>query len=130
MKKVSLITPLHNEQKLMERGLIELESFIQKFPLQWEILLVFDQSHDATLLKAQELTYQKIEIQVIENSKNLGRRPSVLKGLQKATGDYVMVFPLDFAIPLAELFQFLQELILNTEIDLAVGNRNTSRKKR
>lgn len=130
MKKVSLITPLHNEASLLERGLIELESFIQKFPLEWELVLVVDPSADQTLVKAKSLQSAKIKVQVIDNAKHLGRGPSVLKGLQAASGDYVMVFPLDFTIPLADLFQFLQEVIVNPQIDLAVGNRNTSRKKR
>lgn len=47
-----------------------------------------------------------------------------------AQGDSVMIFPLDFTIPLADLFNFLQELILHPEVDLVVGDRNTSRKKR
>jgi len=130
MKRVSLITPLHNEIKLMERGLIELESFIQKFPLQWELLLVIDPSHDGTAEKARTLKSDKIQVQVLENAKHLGRGPSVLRGLKQATGDYIMIFPLDFTIPLADLFQFLQELILTPEVDLAVGNRNTSKRKR
>lgn len=130
MKKVSLVTPLKNEAQLLERGLKELESFIQKFPLTWELILVVDPSSDDTLNKARALASERITVQVIENSKHLGRSLSLKAGLQKATGDYVMVFPLDFTIPLGDLFQFLQELVLNPQVDLAVGNRNTSRKKR
>jgi glycosyltransferase involved in cell wall biosynthesis len=130
MKKVSLITPLRNESRLLERGLQELESFIQKFPLAWELILIVDPSHDSTVQKAQALRSEKIQIQVLENVATLGRGPSVRQGLESATGDYVMIFPLDFTIPLADLFNFLQELILNPKVDLAIGNRNTSRKKR
>ncbi|MEZ0393010.1 MAG: glycosyltransferase family 2 protein [Pseudobdellovibrionaceae bacterium] len=130
MKKVSLIVPLRNESPLLQRGLQDLESFIQKFPLQWELILVIDPSQDDTLEKARQLKSEKINLQVLENAKQLGRGPSVKKGLQAAQGDFAMVFPLDFTIPLADLFQFLQELVLHPEIDLAVGNRHTSRKKR
>ncbi len=130
MKKVSLIVPLKNEEKLLQRGLTELESFIQKFPLQWELILVVDPSADATLRLAQELKSEKIATQILANTRNLGRGRSIFKGLKAATGDYVMIFPLDFTIPLADLFNFLQELILNPKTDMAIGNRNTSRKKR
>lgn len=130
MKKVSLIVPLKNEKTLLERGLKELESFIQKFPLQWELILVVDPSSDASLPIAQSLRSEKIAVAVLENSQQIGRGPSVLKGLKAAQGDYIMIFPLDFTIPLADLFNFLQELILNPRTDMAVGNRNTSRKKR
>ncbi len=130
MKKVSLIVPIKNEKKLLERGLNELESFIQKFPLQWELILVVDPSSDASLSTAQALRSEKIQVQILENPRQLGRGPSVLKGMKSAHGDFVMVFPLDFTIPLADLFNFLQELILNPTTDIAIGNRNTSRKKR
>lgn len=114
----------------MSRGLTELESFLQKFPLQWEIILVVDPSSDATLKKAQALKSEKIETRVLENPKHWGRGPSVLRGLQAAEGDCAIVFPLDFTIPLAEIFQFLQEMIHDPQMDLIVGNRNSSRKKR
>lgn len=130
MKKVSLVTPLRNETELLNRGLRELESFIQKFPLQWELILVVDPSNDPTLQKARELKSEKIQIQVLENRSRQGRGPSVRQGLDAASGDYIMIFPLDFTIPLADLFNFLQELVLNPKVDVAVGNRNTSRKKR
>jgi glycosyltransferase involved in cell wall biosynthesis len=130
VKKVSLIVPLKNEKKLLERGLKELESFIQKFPLQWELILVVDPSSDASLSSAQALRSEKIQLQVLENPRHMGRGPSVLKGLKSAQGDFIMIFPLDFTIPLADLFNFLQELILNPTTDIAIGNRNTSRKKR
>lgn len=129
MKKVSFVAPLRNESTLLARGLKELESFIRKYPLQWELVLVLDPSSDSTLERAKELKSEKIKIEIIENARPLGRGRSVLSGLQKATGDFVLVFPLDFTVPLAELFQFLQEVVLNPEIDLAIGNRNTSRKK-
>ena len=130
MKKVSLIVPILNEESLLKRGLKELESFIQRFPLAWELILIVDPSSDASLNLARELKSEKIEVKVIANIKHLGRGRSVRAGLHSATGDYVMIFPLDFTIPLADLFNFLQELILNPKTDLAIGNRNTSRKKR
>jgi glycosyltransferase involved in cell wall biosynthesis len=130
MKKVSLITPLRNEDKLLQRGLQDLESFIRKFPLDWELLLVIDPSQDQTLSLANSLRSEKIQIQVLENSRRRGRGRSVLRGLEKATGDYVMVFPLDFTIPLADLISLLQELISDPSLDLVIGNRHTSRKKR
>jgi glycosyltransferase involved in cell wall biosynthesis len=130
VKKVSLVVPILNEESTLKRGLKELESFIQRFPLAWELILIVDPSSDASLNLARELKSEKIEVKVIANSKHLGRGPSVLSGLRQATGDYMMIFPLDFTIPLADLFNFLQELILNPTTDMAIGNRNTSRKKR
>jgi glycosyltransferase involved in cell wall biosynthesis len=129
MKKISLVSPLKNEARLLDRGLKELEAFIQRFPLKWEIVLAIDPSQDETLAKAQALKSEKIEIQILQMPSAKGRGPSLKQALQAATGDYVMIFPLDFTIPLADLFNFLQELVLNPEVDLVIGNRNTSRKK-
>ncbi len=130
MKKVSLITPIRNEQKLLEKGLQDLQSFVQKYPLQWELILVVDPGSDHSVPVAKSLSSEKVEIRVLENHSRRGRGRSVLQGLQAAQGDFVMIFPLDFTIPLADLFNFLQELVLNPKVDFAIGNRNTSRKKR
>ncbi len=129
MKKISLVCSLKNEARLLDRGLTEIEAFIQRIPLAWEIILVIDPSQDDSLAKAQAQRSEKIQILVLPMSSTQGRGPSLKAGLQAATGDYVMIFPLDFTIPLAELFQFLQELVVHPEIDMVIGNRKTSRKK-
>lgn len=130
MKIVSLITPIINEEALLKRGLGEIESFIHKLPLSWELVLVIDPSKDKTAELAAKLKSKNITVVIIENKKHLGRAKSLQLGLTKATGDYLLAFPLDLASPLAELFQFLQEAVTNEKAELILGNRNTSRKKR
>ncbi len=127
--KISLIVPLLNEENLLQQGLLELESFIQKLPLQWELILVIDPGQDNTLTIAQNLKSEKIELKIIANNKHLGRAASIRKAFDHASGDAFIVIPLDFSVPLAELFQFLQEFLAVEGVDLIWGNRNFSRKK-
>lgn len=129
MQKVSLLCALRNREKDLERALEDLVGFTKKFPLQWQLILVIDASEDATLQKAQAFKADGFETTIISSPHRQGRSRSVLQGLHVATGDYVITFPIDFIVPLAEIFNFLQELITDPAIDIVLGNRMTSRKK-
>ncbi len=67
-----------------------------------------------------------IDLKIFESEKKRG--PAVKMGLEKATGEIVCVFPMDWTVPLAEMFQFLQELILHPDFDMVLGNRKTAKK--
>ncbi len=129
MRKVSLVCALKNREMDLERALQDIVSFTKKFPLLWQLVLVVDPSDDATLQKAQNFFSDGFEITIKESPRQLGRSRSILKGLRAATGDYIVLFSIDFTVPLAEVFNFLQELISDPTVDLVLGNRMTSRKK-
>jgi len=126
-----------NEAKRMFTNLQDLEFFLRKFPLQMELLLVMDPSQDATeeeILKyqkhLQEIENSQLTIQLLKNKRNFGRSLSVAEGLRQAMGDVILVGSLGWSVPLAEVFQALQEILLTPNLDLVIGNRHTSRKKR
>lgn len=133
----SFIVPVKNEARRMSINLQDLESFLRKFPLQMEILLVMDPSQDSTeeeVSKFQkhlsETLNTQISLRLIKNAKQQGRSRSVQTGLQQAIGDVILVGSLGWSVPLAEVFQALQEILLTPNLDLVIGNRHTSRKKR
>lgn len=133
----SFIVPVKNEAARMFTNLQDLEFFLRKFPLQMELLLVMDPSPDATeeeILKyqkhLQEIRNDQLSIRLLKNKHSLGRSRSVAEGLQQATGDVILVGSLGWSVPLAEVFQTIQEILLTPNLDLVIGNRHTSRKKR
>lgn len=121
-QKVSLISPILNESAFLPEALKNLESFVQKFPLEWEWILAksdFD--------PLPELKSEKVQIQILDLPK-LERAPALQQAMLASSGDYIVIFPVDFTIPLAELFSFLQELVVDPTADIAIGNRWTGRK--
>lgn len=130
MNKVSLIATSQGVPSDLARTLTEVQSFTQKFPVQWEILIVLDPplKNDLPTLPASNAE-ERVQIRVLQNNKHLGRAQSLQKALLEATGEVIITFSLEMTIPLAEIFQFLQELTVDPKLDLVVGNRFTSRKK-
>lgn len=129
MKKISLVCAIKNREADLQRGLKDLMGFTQKLPLQWQLIFVIDPSQDDTLKNAQAFAAKGFEVIVISPPRRLGRSRSMLEGLRTATGDYIVTFPIDFTVPLAEMFNFLQELVTKPAVDLVLGNRMTSKKK-
>ena len=54
MKRVSLIIPAYNEEKLIKKTLTKLHKFIKNDDLKWEILIVNDGSTDNLLRVLEE----------------------------------------------------------------------------
>ena len=123
-KKVSLISPILNESALLPDALSNLESFVQKIPLRWQWVLA-NSGKDAGLA---DLKSEKIEIQILNLPAKTNRAQSLQAALKDCDGDYIAIMPVDFTIPLAELFSFLQELVTADDVDIAIGNRYTAKK--
>lgn len=124
-QKVSLISTILDDSAILPEALRNIESFTQKFPLQWQWVIARSRRKNELPV---DLSSEKIDIQILDLPAHCERGPSLQKALLAANGDYVVIFPADFTIPLAELFSFLQEMILNQQADIAIGNRWTGRK--
>jgi len=86
-KKLSIIIPSYNEESTVEELMKKV--FAVKLPIKKEIIVV-DDSNDGTrkILKK----YQKAKkIKLILNNKPLGKGHAIKCGLEKATGDIVIV---------------------------------------
>jgi hypothetical protein len=137
MTSVSLILPAKNEASRLFLNLQDLAAFLRKFPLQMEVILVMDPSHDSTRDESQKYAKHladsgnsQISLTLLQNKKDLGRGRSVEMGLREAHGDVILVSSLGWPIPLAEIFRALQEILSTPGAEVVIGNRNTSRKKR
>jgi glycosyltransferase involved in cell wall biosynthesis len=107
-----------------------MESFLNRWPYKFELVLILDPSQDRSKEDLEKLSSQRIEIVKIVNPRAFGRAKSLQKGLEQASGDWLIPFTLDHSVPMGELFSFLQEFHQPTPPDFVLGNRNTSRKKR
>ena len=123
-KKVSLISPILNESSIMGDALSNLESFVQKIPLRWQWVLA-NSGNDPGL---KDLKSDKIELKILNLPPKTNRAQALQKALKASDGDYIAIMPVDFTIPLAELFSFLQELVTADDVDIAIGNRYTAKK--
>ena len=86
-KKVSIVVPIYNEEKTLEKIISAVEK-ADVFDLEKEIILVNDCSQDnsAEILKKYEGKHK-----VLHHKKNQGKGAALKTGFASATGDIVLV---------------------------------------
>ncbi len=122
MDKLSIIIPAYNEARTIGQ-LVEKICEV-RFPVDYEIILVDDHSQDRTHEILQLLSEKDIakRLQVFRNDQNRGKGYSILRGLEHAHGDIVVVQDADFEYDPFELPRLL-EPILRKETDVVYGSR-------
>ena len=122
MEKLSIIIPAYNEAHTL-RKLVE-KILAVSFPISFEIILVDDHSQDRTF-KIATLLDRKVasgRIRVFRNEVNRGKGYSILRGLEQAQGDVIVVQDADFEYDPSELPRLL-EPILKGEAEVVYGSR-------
>lgn len=82
--KVSVIIPVYNQENLIERA-------IKSVPKGWEIIVIDDASADDTV----KVVEQYKTVKLIKNEKNLGVGLTRNKGIEVATGEYLLFLDSD-----------------------------------
>lgn len=100
-KKLSVIVPCYNEEKVLEifydKLLEVLKSIKERYT--YEILFVDDGSKDNTFHIICELQRKDKDIIPITFSRNFGKEAAIYAGLEKSTGDIVVVMDADLQHP-------------------------------
>nr|5MLZ_A Chain A, Dolichol monophosphate mannose synthase [Pyrococcus furiosus DSM 3638]5MM0_A Chain A, Dolichol monophosphate mannose synthase [Pyrococcus furiosus DSM 3638]5MM1_A Chain A, Dolichol monophosphate mannose synthase [Pyrococcus furiosus DSM 3638] len=116
--KVSVIIPTYNERENLEELFSRIDNALQG--LNYEIVVVDDDSPDRTWEKAQELS-SKYPVKVIRRTKEKGLSSAVIRGFKEASGDVFVVMDADLQHP-PEVIPKLIEAIKNGS-DIAIGSR-------
>jgi glycosyltransferase involved in cell wall biosynthesis len=117
--KLSIIVPVYNEEVQLPR-LLELFMAVP-CPIDREWIFVDDHSTDTSLSVLQSLSTKHHYI-VIAQDKNRGKGAAVIRGIQEATGDIIMVQDADFEYDPAEIPMLIQP-ILDNRADVVFGSR-------
>ena len=113
--KVSIIVPVYNTEKYIEGCL---QSLINQTHNKIEIILINDGSTDKSDEKIQKYINKKSNIIYI-NQFNQGATVARNRGLEVATGDYIMFFDSDDILELDAIEIMLKK---NKDNDMIVGN--------
>ncbi len=100
MKKISLLIPVYNEEKVLPLLYVELTKIISLIKqYDWEILFINDGSQDKTLSIIQSLRFKDKSICYIDLSRNFGKEAAMLAGFDYVTGDATIVLDADLQDP-------------------------------
>lgn len=114
MPRVSIVMPSMNEESTIRTCILKAQSFFKNYGLEGEIIVV-DNSTDKTAEIATSMGAV-----VIPSVKGYGN--AYLKGLARATGDYIAIADADNTYDLNELPMFF-DLLLSGEADFVIGSR-------
>lgn len=96
--KISVISPMHNEESCAEEFVSRVDKVLNEFVKsteQYEIVVVDDGSTDNTLQILKKLTSKFINLRAIELTRNSGQSIALYAGLQESNGDYVICMDSD-----------------------------------
>jgi len=100
-KKISVVIPVYNEEKNIEKLLERLVPVMDHLERDYEVVLVDDGSTDLSLEILLQHTGKSIH--VIELTKNYGQHAAIFAGFESCTGDVIITMDADLQNPPEEI---------------------------
>lgn len=108
--KVSVVIPAYNEKEGLEPTIKEMPDIVD------EIIVVDDGSSDGTYEIAK-----KLGVEVCQHEINRGKVAAIKTGIDKASGDIIVLTDADYTYPAENITDFVEEI--NKGADLVIGSR-------
>ena len=100
--ELSVVIPCYNEQANLEHGALEeVRTYVDQLDHTWEVIVVDDESTDASLAFCQKFCAEHPGFRSIEIPHG-GKPAAVFAGIQDARGDIVLFTDMDQSTPLRE----------------------------
>ena len=121
---LSIIIPAYNESATIQQVLDKVVSSLTNNSIDAEIILVDDSSKDDTLKKVADwqLLNPKVKLISIASSPNRGKGFALRKGIETATGDYVLIQDADHEYDPRDYPRLLSP-VLEGMADVVYGSR-------
>jgi dolichol-phosphate mannosyltransferase len=107
--KLSIIIPVYNEEKTVVQILKRVIA-VPIHGVEKEIIIIDDGSTDGTVSAINSLQKTESKFKLIKYKKNQGKGAAVRAGLEKATGDYVVIQDADLEYDPKDLVNLLKPI--------------------
>ncbi len=128
MIKLSVIIPAYNEEKRIEKTLLDVDSYLEKQNYQYEIIVVDNNSNDRTSEVVQKLESTTVQHAKVIKQTIRGKGAAVKMGVEQAQGEYLMFMDADNATPISQIDKFWPHL--EQGIEVVIGDRYLDEKKK
>ena len=122
ISKFSLILPIYNEEKIIEKSIDQILKLQSDNNYLFEIIIVNDGSSDTTheILKKFK---QNDNLKIIDHSKNYGYGRALKTGISQSTYETIFITDIDGTYPNDRIVEFFLEFSSNN-FDMLVGSRS------
>ena len=130
---LSIVIPAYREAARIGRSIEIIRAFTERFPLNYEIIIVTERSPDNTHDVASRAAGGSSQIQVVNNLDGRGlpvqggKGFAVKMGMLRATGQYRLFMDADLSTSMVEILRFLEIMTsrsnLSTRPDVLIGSR-------
>ena len=123
MKLISLVSPVFNEEAVIEHFLASVKVVMHDLPpgLDYELVFVDDGSIDRTHAILSSVSAGDSRIRVVTLSRNFGHQAAIAAGLEAARGDAIITLDCDLQDPPEVALRFIAHWIDGA--DLVLGRR-------
>lgn len=107
-KKISIVIPIYNEEKVIPELIKELTRFAVKLPLyECEFILVENGSHDQSLQLLDRFAQKDTRFKIVQLSRNFGCDGGIVAGMRYATGNACVIMMADLQEPVSLIKEFI-----------------------
>ena len=103
---LSIIIPAFNEEKRLPTSLAQVDRFVAAQPYPIEVIIVNNNSRDATLQIAQDFAAQHPYTRCLQQPRQ-GKGAAVRLGMLEGQGEYLFICDADFSMPVEEISKFM-----------------------
>ena len=121
---LSVIIPVYNEEKTITYILEKVKEVALIGNIQKEIIIVNDCSGDKTdiVLKEYLASNKELNIHYVVHTRNEGKGAAIYTGIQKSTGDYIIIQDADLEYDPSE-YNILLKPVIDGYADVVFGSR-------
>lgn len=124
---LSIVIPAYNEEERLPISLKQVAAFVEAQDYEIEVIVVNNNSTDATPHIAQEFAAAHPYVRVLHEPRQ-GKGAAVRMGMMVGRGEYLFICDADFSMPVEEIGKFMPPAL--SDYDVAIASREIAGARR